>query len=252
MKRQIQIIVSTILIIFGVLFFILVGGLSIWADLEASLFNSARRSTEPLPSLNCPSFITSDETGVVAGTFHNPSERIINPKIQTFVSDGFVILMQEKIDRLEIDPGETESVEIEVTAANAVYNRIVLVRMHQFAYRPLPYRNASCGIFVINIPFLTGMQFIYLSLGFGTLLSTAGIILWGLNSRPIVWDRMTNLQWIIAFILLSISISIIGLLGLWLLGIFLLVFWILLAIGLVSKAVLESDKKPKISGKKIK
>ena len=252
MKRQTQKIISIILIIFGVLFFILVGGLSIWADLEASLFNSARRSTEPLPSLDCPAFISSDETGLVSASFNNPSDRIINPKIQTFVSDGFVILMQEKVDRLEIEPGETETVEIEVTAANAVYNRIVLVRMHQFAYRPLPYRNASCGIYVIDIRFISGTQFIYLSLGLGGLFSILGIILWALSSRPIVWDRMTNLQWIIAYTLLSILISLFGLWGLWLLGVFLIVLWILLTVGLISKAVLDSEKRPKNMGNKLK
>lgn len=250
MKRQSQKIISTILIIIGVLFFILIGGLSIWADLEASLFNSARRSTTPLSSLNCPSFISSTETGTVSASFNNPSNRIIKPKIQTFVSDGYVILMREKVDRLELEPGETESVEIEVSAVNAVYNRIILVRMHQFAYRPLPYRNASCGIYVVDLPFLTGIQFIYLGLGLGTIFSGVGIVLWGFSSRPIVWDRLTNLQWMIAFILLSILISIIGLVSLWLLGVFLFVLWILLAIGLVSKAVLESDKKTKNVGNK--
>ena len=252
MKKQTQKISAAVLIIIGVIFFVLIGGLSIWADLEASLFNSARRSSEPLSSLNCPSFISSDETGIILASFSNPSDRTINPKIQTFVSDGFVILMQEKVDRLEIEPGGTESVEIEVTAANAVYNRIILVRMHQFAYRPLPYRNASCGIFVVNLPFLTGTQFIYLSLGLGTLFSVAGIVLWGQSSKPIVWDKLTNMKWIIVFVLLSILISIMGLWGLWLFGVFLFVLWILLAIGLVSKAVLESDKKNKFVGKKNK
>lgn len=153
--------------------------------------------------------------------------------------------MQEKVDRPEIQPGETESVEIEVTAANAVYNQIILVRMHQFPYRPLPYRNASCGIYVIDILSLTGMQFVYISLGLGSLFSVVGIVLWGLSSRPIVWDRMTNLQWLITFVFLSILIAIIGLAGLWLFGVFLFVLWILLTIGLISKAVMESERKPK-------
>lgn len=248
MKKQTLKITATILIIIGVTFFILIGGLSIWADLEASLFNSARRSSEPISSLNCPSIISSNETGVVSASFSNPSDRLINPKIQTFISDGFVILMQEKIDRPEIEPGETKFVEVEVTAANAVYNRIILVRMHQFSYGPLPYRNASCGIFVINIPFLTGMQFIYLSLVLGTLFSGAGIILWGLSTRPLVWDKLTNIKWLIAFVLLSLMIAIIGLWSLWLLGVFLFVVWILLTIGLVSKAVMESDKQNKNVG----
>lgn len=245
MKKQIQQIISLLLIIFGVFFFILIGGLSIWADLEASLFNSARRSTESLSSLNCPSIISSNETGIVSASFSNPSDRIINPKIQTFVSDGYVILMQEQVDRLVIEPGGTKSVDVEVSAANAVYERIILVRMHQFAYRPLPYRNASCGIYVIDISFLTGRQFITLGLGLGALFSGAGLLLWGLSSRPIVWDRLTRFHQLIALILLSIFICIVGILSFWLLGVLLFVLWILLAVGLIGQAVLTSEKNKK-------
>jgi len=245
MKRQTQQHIGIFLIILGVLCFILIGVLSIWADLEASLFNSARRSQESLTSLKCPSIISSGESGIISASFMNPSERTIKPKIQTFVSDGYVILMQEQVNTLTIEPRETKVVEVEVSPENAVYNRIILVRMHQFAYRPLPYRNASCGIYVIDLPFLTGRQFIILSFGSGVLLSGLGILLWGLSSRPIVWDRMTKLKQLLVFILLAILISIIGLLSLWLLGLLLFVFWLLFAIGLLSQAALSAKKSSK-------
>lgn len=243
MKKRILQITSISLIIVGISLFILIGGLSIWSDLEASLFNSAMRPSEPLSSLSCPSIISSEEIGVVTANFTNTSDRLINPKIQTFVSDGFVILMQEKVDRLEIEPGETKSVEVEVSSENAVYNRIILVRMHQFSYGPLPYRNASCGIYVINIPFLTGSQFIMTSLIFGSLFSGVGLFLWGLSSRPIVWDKLTRFHELIALILLAIFISLTGLSSLWLLGVLLFVLWFLLGIGLIGQAVMASEKK---------
>jgi hypothetical protein len=153
--------------------------------------------------------------------------------------------MQEKVDRLEIEPGETEGVEIEVSPENAVYNRLILIRMHQFAYGPLPYRNASCGIFIINIPFLTGRQFVIISLVFGLLFSTTGLLLWGLSSRPIVWDKLTRFHEFIALILLAIFICLTGLSSFWLLGALLFVLWFLLVIGLIGQAVLASENNEK-------
>lgn len=242
MKKKFQKIIGLTLIIMGVLFFVIIGSLTIWADLEASLFNSAMRSSEPLTSLNCPSIISSNESGIVSASFSNTSDRIINPKIQTFISDGYVILMQEKIDRLEIEPGGTKSVEVEVTAANAVYNRIILVRMHQFAYGPLPYRNASCGILVINIPFLTGRQFILTFLGFGVIFSGLGLLLWILSAGPFERTGISKPALMIALILIALSISITGLLSWWLLGMLLFVLWFLLAISLICQGVLATNK----------
>jgi hypothetical protein len=155
--------------------------------------------------------------------------------------------MQEKVDRLEIEPGETKSVEVKVSSENAVYNRIILVRMHQFSYGPLPYRNASCGIYVINIPFLTGQQFIIISLVLGLIFSGVGLLLWALSSRPIVWDKLTRIHELLALILLAIFICITGLSSMWLLGVFLLVLWFLLGIGLIGQAVMASENKKKKS-----
>lgn len=241
MKKQIQKFIFISLISLGALCFILIGSLSIWADLEASLFNSARRTTERLSTLNCPSMITKDEVGIISASFTNTSEKDINPKIQTFISDGYVILMQEQVDRPLIAPGETKTIEVEVAADNAVYNRLILIRMHQFSYGPLPYRNASCGIFVVNIPSLTGSQFVILMVMLGLLLSLGGIGLWVRNLKPIVWDQLTTLHGMIILVFLALLILIAGLAGWWIFGIFLIVLLLLFIVGLISQKIISTN-----------
>jgi hypothetical protein len=243
MKKQSLENIFIILISIGALCFVLIGGLSIWADFEASLFNSARRTTERLTTFNCPSFITNNEVGIISASFTNTSDREIKPRIQTFVTDGFVILMQEQIDTLTIAPGETESVEVKVTADNAVYNRLILARMHQFNYGPLPYRNASCGIFVLGISFMTGTQVISITVITGLILSLSGIALWLVSFKPIVWDRLTTLHEMIVLVALALLIMIVGLASWWLFGIFLIVIWLLLVVGIISQKVLSSNKR---------
>lgn len=243
MKKQSLENIFIILISIGALCFVLIGGLSTWADFEASLFNSARRTNERLSTFNCPSFIAENEVGIVSASFTNTSDREIKPRIQTFVTDGYVILMQEQIDTLIIAPGETASVEVEVTADNAVYNRLILVRMHQFNYGPLPYRNAACGIFVLGTSFMTGSQFITIAVITGIILSFAGIALWLISFKPIIWDRMTTLHEMIVLVGLALIIMIAGLASLWLFGIFLIVIWLLLVVGIISQKVLSSNKR---------
>jgi len=151
--------------------------------------------------------------------------------------------MEEQIDTLIIAPGETESVEVKVTADNAVYNRLILARMHQFNYGPLPYRNASCGIFVLGISFMTGSQFITLTVVTGLILSLGGIALWLVSFKPIVWDRLTTLHEMIVLVCLALLIMIAGLTSRWIFGIFLIVIWLLLVIGIISQKVLSSNNR---------
>jgi len=241
MKKRLQKFIFISLISLGAMCFILIGSLSIWADLEASLFNSARRTTERLSTLKCPSIITMDEVKIISASFTNTSDREIIPLIQTFVTDGFVILMQEQIDKPTIAPGETKSVEVKVTADNAVYNRLILARMHQFSYGPLPYRNASCGIFVLGISFLTGSQFIILTVITGMILSLSGTGLWLLYFKPIVWDRLTTLHEMIVLVILALLIMVAGLASRWIFGIFLIVLWVLLLVGIISQKLISSS-----------
>jgi len=237
MKKQTLENIFIILISIGALCFVLIGGLSIWADLEASVFNSAIRTTERLSTFNCPSIISENEVGIISASFTNTSEREIRPRIQTFVTDSYVILMQEQIDTLIIAPGETTSVEVKVTADNAVYNRLILARMHQFNYGPLPYRNASCGIFILGTSFITGSQFITLIVITGLILSLSGIGLWLLKLKPIVWDRLTTLHEMIVLVVLALLIMIAGLASWWIFGVFLIVIWLLLVVGIISQKV---------------
>ena len=67
----------------------------------------------------------------------------------------------------------------------------------------------------------------------GVLLSGVGLLLWGISSRPIVWDKLTRFHELIALILLAIFISLTGLSSIWLLGVLLFVLWFLLGIGLI-------------------
>lgn len=214
-----------------------------WGEIEASFFNAGLRSDEPLRSLNCPAVITPSETAFVSGTFDNPSDRVVDMEIRTYVSAGYVTLMNEYITNFTLEPGESKRVEVPITAEEAAYDRIVMVRMHQMKRVPFPYMNASCGIVVVDVDGLTGSQFVALILGLGALFSTGGITLWAFNAKPIVWGRLKIFRAMIFLAAAALSIPISSLMNLWGLSIILLMIWIFMGVGMIWQFATTSRKK---------
>ena len=235
--------IGVISFIIGILIFFYISVMSTWAEIEATFFNAMFQSDEPLPGLSCPAFITPNETAIVSGKFENIYEKTVNMEIHTYVTDGFVTLMNEFIYNFTLEPGQTEVVEIPVFAENAAYGRFVMVRMHQLKRSPFPYQNAACGIVVINLPFLKGSQFAVVMITLAVILSVGGIIFWALHAKPVVWDRLKALQAMIILTILSIVLTITSLVNLWFLSVIIIVIWILMAVGMVWQFSLTERKK---------
>jgi hypothetical protein len=243
MKKKTYRITGIVLLITGIFLFVYLGVLTMWGGIEASFFNSDLRSNTPLKTLECPALITPSETAYVSGTFDNPSERVVDMEIRTYVSAGFVTLMNEYITTFTLQPGESKIVEVPIIAEDAAYNRIVMVRMHQMKRVPFPYMNAACGIVLVNVEALTGAQFVAISLILGALLSAGGITLWALHARPIVWDRLKIFRAMIFLTIAGLSIPLSSLLGFWGLSILLLMIWIFMGTGMIWQFATTSRKK---------
>ncbi|MFN2304481.1 MAG: hypothetical protein ACK2TV_12195, partial [Anaerolineales bacterium] len=138
--------IGIIIFVVGIVLIIYIGVLSTWGEVEASFFNAALRSDEPLSTLSCPAAITPNETSYVSASFFNPDDKPIELEIRTYVTDGFVTLMKEYITDVPLEPQETKIIQIPIFPEDAAYNRFVMVRMHQMKQVPLPYKNASCGV----------------------------------------------------------------------------------------------------------
>jgi hypothetical protein len=193
------IILFTIGITVGVLFY----AFSFWADFEASLFDAGLDGDANLDNLRCPILIGKNETGVIHSTFTNPLERAFTPNVRAHISDGFVTLMREIDTKLNIPPGETQTLKWEITAQDAVWNRFILFRAYQFPFYPDPTRSATCGVLLLNLPFsgaLSTVLIIFISLaGMGS-----GIWLYYSSNRPIK-DRQRSA--LIAMIVLGVVIA---------------------------------------------
>jgi len=236
-----------IILIIGAILLAFLGIISMWGDLEAMVFHSAVRSKENLSTLRCPAVITPQDDASVSARIDNPSDRELEMRLRTYVSDGYVIMLKEILTNFMLGPGESREVQIPISMEDAAYDRVVLVRMKQISRGPLPSADASCGVIVFDIPYITGSQFVIIILCLGILFGVGGLILWGINAKPIIGDQWKTFRLLIFFVTLSIFISISGLLGWWGLTLLLVVVWVLLGIGLIGQYALASRKKQELN-----
>ncbi len=232
------------LFLLGSIISVYIGAISVWGDIEASFFNSQLRANEKLPHLKCPAVLMENEVGKISARFDNTTEKPLELDVRAYMTDGFVTIMREYLTELQLEPGETKDVTWEITADQAAYDRLILARVHQMKEYPLPYRNAACGVVVINLPFSNGLLFVIALLVLSVLLCTGGILLWAKHSKPIVWGRLKIFKAMIVLSSAGLALAIAGLIGLWGLGVILIAVWVLLAAGMLFQFSTTPKKKP--------
>ncbi|GIV63146.1 MAG: hypothetical protein AB1457_09320 [Chloroflexota bacterium] len=190
-------------------------GSSAWADLEASLFDASITADVVLNDLRCPQFITPEEIAMVSIRLQNPTDRILRQTARIHISYGFVTLMREENTIIEMQPRESRQLEWYVTAEDAAWGRLVMVRLHLSRSFPLPSRTATCGIVLVNLPWLNGKH-ISLLLAAITLAGTfGGWRLYLKANRPLTSRQRNVAALMLAWMILLIVGNLLAFFGIW-------------------------------------
>lgn len=179
--RKIAFILFTLGLLLGMLF----NAGAIWADLEAFLFDSSTSAEGTLHSFKCPVIIAPHEAAQISARFTNPLDRQLKSLVRFHATEGLVTLFREEDTRLDIQPGGKQSLQWQVTAEDAVWDRIVLARVHLFRDYPLPERTAACGVLVVNLAGLPGAWVTWLTVGLSLAGMLGGVTLWGRANQPL-------------------------------------------------------------------
>lgn len=239
-KSKVVSVLSVLFFSFGILLGIVLIGVTVWADLEATLFNIQARQYDPFRGLRCPIIMTPDETATIRARFKNTLDRETDFFIRAHISHGYVTLRREVITELTLAPGEAERVGWEITEDDAAFGRLVLFRMTVRGGYPLPNRQGTCGVLMVNVPNLQGGQIVALLLGGSLLFTLGGGGLWFVTHREML-DLHVQLSRAIGFLTLSIILGILtSLLGWWVFGLFFLVV-VLLAVGVIIGYFVNSE-----------
>jgi hypothetical protein len=214
-------------VLIGLLFF---GG-SVWADFEAFLFAPATGASSNLTGMSCPLLISEHEAGEVVVKIRNASDQPVRRQVRFFNTSGFVTLVDQESQFIEIPANETGLARLTIFPQDAAFGRFILVRAYLFALYPIPAASGACGVIVFSLGELAGSQIVSLAVAFSGLLMALGLALWVNYNRPLQGRRLTLANGMRALTVVIFGGIITSLIGWWIPGaLFLLVAFLLTVI----------------------
>jgi hypothetical protein len=121
-----------------------------WADMESSAYGFPRLANAGLGGLHCPVLMTPDEISTISLDVSNKTGDRISPAIKTLISTR--LLPEEFLEGMQLIPGESKRLEWPVDAENIDMGNFVFAKVLLYSAYPLPSREATCGIFVLDLP----------------------------------------------------------------------------------------------------
>jgi len=230
-------ILGLALFVIGFVAAVALTALSVWGDLEASLFDTYGSAETSLRSLSCPVFIVRNETGHIAASFSNTGERAIERAIRVHISDGRVSLMREERVQEPLEPGATARLRWPVTVDDAAYGYLILARVSTLRQFPMLAETGSCGVLVLPLTWGSGLVVLVAWL----VLSLAGMIGGGwlyLSDRLQRVRRPRSTVTIFALGIVAVAGLVVGLLGAWTAGVLVLALTFILLIALFAQTML--------------
>jgi len=209
--------------------------IAVWGDIEATMFDATYNGEKNLGTLSCPVLITPKDTGEFSAKITNPIDRTVKTSLRVHVSSGFLTMMREENEKFELAPDESRKLAWTVDPDEAAYGKMVLVRVFLFPNHPIPSKDATCGIFVVDLPLFTGKQITIASTVLSSVGMIAGTSLWAANNQPLTKKKREALR---AFSILSGAIivgTIASIMGWWLIGSIGIVVTVLMTFGSITE-----------------
>lgn len=147
----------------------------LWTDIEALLYGFAQYGKQATNSMHCPYFLTTGETGHIRVRIKNTTDQTVHPtlKLQASATQFF----RTKTVSLIVAPGESQTIEWEVGSQDVVWRRFIFVKMYTFASYPMRDVEQTCGILVVDFPWLRGQHIYLIALALFITLSASGAFL---------------------------------------------------------------------------
>lgn len=231
-KKKTQRTLGTILFTAGILVGMVLFILMNWAYFEAYFyFGTTAEADEPLTTLRCPLLMTTSDTGQVTISLSNTTDRDLAPSVRAEIS----YYGAARSDRINypIAAHESRKISWEVSSDDMVFGHLVMARVFVFSTFTLPSLSKTCGTVMVDLPWLSGMQLLAITLGFIVASMSAGWGLWLSGSRPMQAEQVIGLRAMIFFTIAVVLGLIAGFLGWWVLGLISAVACLLLILVVV-------------------
>ena len=220
-KYKIQRLLGLFCFTLGLLLSLVLIAAPAWADLEASYYGFDRFFAEDLKTLHCPVLLERGETGSMWVKLSNETDREVKQIVLVRLS-GPVTLFQAK-QTFPLAPGETQRTAWTISADNIDLGNFVFAHVVTYPVYMTPMREKMCGVFVVDLPGLTGPQIFYGMLGLAILALGFGLWLWDTSRIPEI-SRLPQVRMAMRFLVLAVLAGLLAsALSLWMAGVVALV-----------------------------
>lgn len=221
-----------ILFLAGILFITILSALTILADYEAEFYGFERLGEEHLATLHCPILLTPKKPGLIEASFTNPGEKPV--ELMTYAAlSGSGSISNERTS-VTLDAGETKKSSWTVTHENVDLKIFVFAQVGHYAARQMPFKYATCGMVMLNVPFLSGGQLfaVWFILAFSSLI--VGMALWHSNNQTLEGREMEIYRYMRFLSIVASLTLLIALQGWWVIGGIFLVISLLTLLSLLA------------------
>ena len=209
-------IVSNLVFLLSIVAGLSLAVISIWADFEAVHYFFTGARYDPFRGMKCPVLASRSEAVTVSAVIENPSDRAVKPLYRVEVSGPLGRLFREQIS---IPPRQTQKVEWTVNGDDVDLGYFIMTKITVLPFASLPTREAMCGIFVLNLDYLTGQQALITLLAVSLFGMIVGLAMWERQTDPAERGSMRTQQVRRALALVVVIAMLSGLAGWWLVGI---------------------------------
>lgn len=206
----------------GVLLAFVLTGLMVWADVESFSYGFPRVGNEPMTGLSCPVFMNETDGASFSVTLKNTTDRELDPQVKVYLSEPSLFRWSEDTKPVPMAPGQEGAVGWDVSTENVVLGNFVLIKAYSFASYPLPDVEGSCGMFVVDIPGISGTVLYWLWLAMSIALLALGLWLRDLRNQEAEQRYGRGLARKVLAVLSVIGLFV-GSMGWWVVGIIVLV-----------------------------
>ncbi len=206
--------------------FLLAGGLT-WAQIEANFYGFPHYSDRPLSGFSCPRLMTRQEQAELRLKIRNPGQVSLRQMIRIEISAPGPLISKQEV--ISLAPGEEKELTWTISAEqNLDLGHFIFARAYRYPTYLGPMAQATCGIWVLNLP------------GSGKILLPLWILLVGISLLPRL-RRMEDLhtsQAVLMFRSLALVTAVAllaGLAGWWPLGLLFLTVQIVLSVVILAR-----------------
>ena len=174
MKRFALSVLGGLIFLAGILLELSLSGGVLWGELEARTY--APQIGDAGLAVNCPYILSPSESGTVSAAITNTLDEETRPVVTAEISrtDG----EQQLSQTLSLAAHETQTLQWTVDPSEILFGRLILVNIVQSRYRDLVSRQGACGILVLSLLGLNGMQTFSLLFFAGLIITSLGAAIW--------------------------------------------------------------------------